>query len=133
MDVSLDSSDDHDARVARLRALLGLGAAGRFDGCGDFLFLELDEWKQMRDRALHHVETDLRVGHLPAGTWHRMNWRILVKERIANIVKLEDSFSPQKVVTMFCVFEKVRFCWVFANQPTMHKGGVRELLKKNAA
>ena len=53
-----------------------------------------------------------------------VDWRLLVEEGIANIAKLEDSFSPQKVVTMFCVFEKVWFFWVFASQPTVHSGRV---------
>ena len=53
--------------------------------------------------------------------WNQVSWRLMVEERIANIGKLRTLF-----LECFDVFlrKKKYGSLVFANQPTVHRGGV---------
>ena len=56
-----------------------------------------------------------------------VDWRLLVKERIANIGIPLDVFWVLTLLMIFLVLKTNLGSWVFANQSTVHTGGVSRL------
>ena len=78
---------------------------------------------ELATRTIQSISCDVRLSVPSWKPRFSVDWRLLVKEHIANIsIPLDVLFFA--VLLIFCILKKKFFFGVFANHSTVHSGGV---------